>query len=56
VSLPWLLAFMQETFEKLPDNLNATVVADNEEFEIVVLEADELWSYVGNKKTSNGCG
>jgi hypothetical protein len=50
VSLTWLLAFMQETFEQLPDNLNATVVADNEEFEVVVLEADELWSYVGNKK------
>lgn len=50
VSLPWLLAFMQETFEQLPDHLNATLVADNEEFEIVVLEADELWSYVGNKQ------
>lgn len=50
VSLTWLLDFMQETFEKLPDHLNATVVTDNEEFVVAVLEMDELWSYVGNKK------
>jgi len=50
VSLPWLLGVMQEAFEQLPDNLNATVVTDNEEFAVVILEADEMWSYVGNKK------
>ena len=50
VSLPWLLGFMQETFEQLPDNLNASVIGENEEFTVVVLEADEMWSYVGNKK------
>ena len=50
VSMPWLLEFMQETVAALPDNLNADVVADNEEFEVVVLEADEMWSFVGNKK------
>ncbi len=50
VSLPWLLGFMQETFEQLPDDLNANVVAENEDFEVVILQADEMWSYVGNKK------
>ena len=50
VSMPWLLEFMQETVAALPDNLNADVVADNEEFEVVVLESDEMWSFVGNKK------
>ncbi len=50
VSMPWLLEFMQQTFAALPENLNATVLAENDEFEIVVLEADELWSFVGNKK------
>ena len=50
VSLPWLLEFMEEVFKQLPDHLNATVVADNEEFAVAVLEADEMWSYVGDKK------
>ncbi len=50
VSLPWLLDFMEEVFKQLPDHLNTTVIADNEEFIVAVLEADEMWSYVGNKK------
>ena len=50
VSLPWLLEFMEEIFKQLPDHLNGTIVADNEEFVVSVLEADEMWSYVGNKK------
>ena len=50
VSMPWLLEFMQLTFSTLPDNLNATIVAENDDFEVFVLEADELWSFVGNKK------
>ncbi len=50
VSMPWLLEFMQLTFSTLPDNLNATVVAENDDFEVFVLEADEMWSFVGNKK------
>ncbi len=50
VSLTWLLELMQETFKQLPDHLNASVLADNEEFTVVILEADEMWSYVGNKK------
>lgn len=49
VSMPWLLEFMQETVATLPDNLNANLVAENDEFEVIILEADEMWSFVGNK-------
>lgn len=50
VSMPWLLGFMQDTFESLPEHLNATVLTENEEFDVLVLEVDELWSFVGSKK------
>lgn len=50
VSMPWLLGFMQDTFEALPDHLNATVLEENEEFEVIVLEADEQWGFVGSKQ------
>jgi hypothetical protein len=49
ISMPWLLDFMTETFQSLPDDLNASVIAENDEFEVAVLEMDELWSFVGNK-------
>jgi hypothetical protein len=49
VSMPWLLGFMEEIFHALPENLNATMIAENDEFEVIVLELDELWSFVGNK-------
>lgn len=49
VSMSWLLGFMEKTFRSLPDDLNATVLAENEEFEVVVLEGDEMWSFVGSK-------
>ncbi len=48
--MPWLLEFMQQTFTELPDHLNASVLAENDDFEVFVLEADEMWSFVGNKK------
>lgn len=51
VSLPWLLGFMKEIFEQLPNDLNATIMADYEDVVIAILEADEMWDYVGNKKT-----
>ena len=50
VSMPWLLEFINELIKELPDNLNAEVVSENDEIEVVVLEADELWSYVGSKE------
>jgi len=49
VSMPWLLGFMEKTFQSLPDDLNATVIAENNEFEVAVLEGDEMWSFVGSK-------
>lgn len=36
--------------EGLLDNLNATVTAKGEEFEVAVLELAEQGSFVGNKK------
>lgn len=50
ISMSWLLEFMEQTFQALPEDLNATVIAENNEFEVFVLEADEQWSFVGNKK------
>lgn len=50
VSMPWLLGFMETTFQSLPENLNATVIAENDEFEVAVLEGDEMWSFVGSKE------
>ena len=50
VSMPWLLEFMEQTFKALPEDLNATVVVENDDFEVLVLEGDEMWSFVGNKE------
>jgi IS1 family transposase len=50
VSMPWLLEFIDGLIAQLPENLNAEVVAEDDEIEVVVLEADELWSYVGSKE------
>lgn len=49
VSMPWLLGFMDEIISSLPEHLNATVT-QAEKLEVAVLELDEQWSYVGNKK------
>ena len=49
VSMPWLLEFIENLIAELPQDLNAAVVHENDEIEVVVLEADELWSYVGCK-------
>ena len=48
VSMPWLLDFIDVIIKELPENLNAEV-SDNDELELVKLEADELWSFVGRK-------
>ena len=50
MSMPWLLEFISSLIKELPENLNAEVVAEDDEIEVVVLEADELWSYVGSKE------
>ena len=49
ISMPWLLEFMNDLIAELPEHLNAEVVSENDEIEVVLLEADELWSYVGSK-------
>lgn len=49
ISMPWLLEFINGVIAELPENLNAEVVSENDEIEVVLLEADELWSYVGSK-------
>jgi len=49
VSMPWLLELIDDLIEKIPQDLNAEVVQENDEIEVVVLQADELWSYVGAK-------
>jgi hypothetical protein len=51
VSMPWLLDFLQSIFEELPDDLGAKVSSCEEsDIEIVEMEADELWSFVGSKE------
>ena len=49
VSMSWLLEFIDDIVEELPQDLNAEVVMEDDEIEVIVLEADELWSYVGSK-------
>lgn len=50
VSMPWLLEFIDTLIAQLPENLNAQVVTEDDELEVVLLEGDELWSYVGSKE------
>lgn len=50
ISMPWLLQFMQEVYETLPEDLNATIASKNEEVMVLVTQIDEMWSYVGNKQ------
>jgi transposase-like protein len=49
VSMPWLLRFIEKIIDELPENLNASVVG-TEELDLALLELDEQWSYVQNKK------
>ena len=49
VSMPWLLELIDDLIEGIPQDLNAEVVQEDDEIEVVVLQADELWSYVGTK-------
>jgi hypothetical protein len=36
VSMTWLLEFMEKTFVSLPEDLNATVLVENDDFEVIV--------------------
>ncbi len=48
VSLCWLLNFIEKLYSRLPEDLNFRLPADAE-IEILCLEADEIWSFVGKK-------
>lgn len=47
--MPWLLELIDDLIQEIRKDLNAEVVKEDDEIEVVVLEADELWSYVGKK-------
>jgi len=49
LSLSWLVRFITELYGQVPLDLNFQM-PDEAEFEILCLEADELWSFVGEKK------
>ncbi len=49
VSLCWLLNFIEKLYSRVPEDLNFQL-PDDAEIEILCLEADEIWSFVGNKK------
>lgn len=50
VSMPWVLHFLGKVIEELPEDLNAEVLTEDDELEVIVLEVDEQWSFVGSKK------
>ena len=51
ISLPWLLSFIVELYERSPDDLNVEPVANTARVRLLRLEAeaDETWSFVGKK-------
>jgi IS1 family transposase/transposase-like protein len=49
VSLCWLLNFIEKLYKAVPEDLNFSV-PDEAEIEILCLEADEIWSFVGKKE------
>ncbi len=49
VSLCWLLNFIEKLYQVIPEDLNFSVPNDAA-IEILSLEADEIWSFVGKKE------
>ncbi len=49
VSLCWLLNFMEKLYNAVPEDLNFSA-PERAEIEILCLEADEIWSFVGSKE------
>ena len=47
--MPYLLGFIDEVVATLPEDLNAQEIREDDDIEVVLLEADEQWSYVGSK-------
>ena len=54
VSLSWLLEFMIKVFNQTPDDLGIQIEKIlNDDLQVVVIQADEAWSFVSNK--ANKC-
>ena len=54
VSLSWLLEFMIKVFNQTPDDLGIQIEKLlNDDLQVVVIQADEAWSFVSNK--ANKC-
>lgn len=51
ISLEWLLQFIAEVYDQLPDHLYAKASNPFQSIQLLRLEAeaDEMWSFVGNK-------
>ncbi len=49
VSLAWLLKFVEQLYQRTPDDLQFAVPV-GAEIEIFCLEADELWSFVERRE------
>jgi len=58
ISLEWLLQFIAEVYDQLPDHLYAKASCPYQGIELLRLEAeaDEMWSFVGKNQTSSGYG
>ena len=52
VSLTWLLDFMLEEYSRAPEDLGAILPLErnNRQLQIIGLEIDEAWSFVGSKQ------
>ena len=48
-SMSWLLKFIKSIFDNLPEDLLATV-SQSDDVEVALVEIDEQWSHVGNKR------
>lgn len=53
VSFCWLLNFMRELYQTVPDD-HFFRMPEESEFEILCLEADEMWSFV-ERKSNKKC-
>jgi len=47
--MSWLLAYLTELYQQVPDDLSVTIPSDIEGVILDRVEADELWSFVGSK-------
>lgn len=50
VSQSWLMGYIGELYSQIPNDLNLTIVEDVEDVLLTRVEADEIWSFVGNKR------